>query len=141
MGFVGVGHRVEEASLAGARVHGQRVTAVAQAVSRAVPHRAGQRHRLSRRAQGDGKQAAALERLVRAPLAEHPEQVGDRGREIEQVHELTHAHAPRPGAGREADHEGDAHAGLVELHVVADPAVLEQLLAVVRGHDHDRLLP
>ena len=31
-------------------------------------------------------------------------------------------------------------ARLVDLDVVADPAVLEQLLAVVRGHDHDRAL-
>ena len=37
--------------------------------------------------------------------------------------------------------ERHVHARLVDVDVVADPAALEELLAVVGGHDHDRLLP
>ena len=59
----------------------------------------------------------------RAALAEHAEDVGDGRRQVEQVHQSRDAQAAGP-APEEADDERDVDALLVELHVVADPAVL-----------------
>ena len=47
---------------------------------------------------------------------------------------------PRPLPGGKRTISGTCTLSLEELHVVADPAVLEEALAVVGGHDHDRLL-
>ena len=92
---------------------------------------------LAGRAATTGSRLRPWNSRVRAALAQHAEDVGDRGRHVEQVHQPRDALPRRALARREADDERDVDALLVELHVVADPAVLDQGLAVVRRHDHD----
>ena len=88
-----------------------------------------------------GKQAATLKLAIGGRSVEHSEEVGDRRRQVDEVGKAADPLTRRPPACWKPHDQRDPHARLVELNHVADVAVLAQRLTVIRGHDHDRVLP
>ncbi len=79
-------------------------------------------------------QAQAIQRLARREAG----QVGQRGIEVEQLHKRARLHAA--GSPRSRNHEGHAGIPLKKARLLPE-SVIGQVIAMVAGEHHDRVVP